>query len=206
MQVQGHHISSSKSDWWQRGEKEFINDPLTCDANRSRRRRRRMGGNDNSCSKRRSRDWQIWTIEEGTRSSCFRMKRLLVWGVSKASLDLRKIEKSVVFATCEVRESTPDEIDDDGKIPILPIQTQDGVIGRKLPGTARSQEGLHDPEQLSPVVCVACPCKRAQPLMRVCKEQRGPRTDNLTSFAPEIARSTDNIKTSMGWWQCLGLR
>jgi hypothetical protein len=67
------------------------------------------------------------------------MSRLLIWGVRKHSLDLRKIEESVVFATCEIRESAADEIDEDGKISILSIQTQDRVIGRKLPDMARFQ-------------------------------------------------------------------
>jgi hypothetical protein len=49
MQVQGNDISSSESGLWQRGEKELIDDPIACGANRGYCLRRRMGGNDEAC-------------------------------------------------------------------------------------------------------------------------------------------------------------
>ncbi len=73
------------------------------------------------------RDWYLPTIKEVSAEATFRMGELLVSGQGETLLDLHQIQQSIVFPTHHETDSCDDEIDDDGPIAVLPIESNEGL-------------------------------------------------------------------------------
>lgn len=128
------------------------------------------------------------------------MDRLLIRGQGKTSLYLRKIKQAVVFAACDIAQTTACHIDDHREIPILPIQPEDDPRKRDVLLDGIACDDLDSTEQLCPVISEALISECAEPLLRMREQKRRPSTNNLTPFAPPVSRSTDRLEASIGHW------
>jgi hypothetical protein len=183
MQVESNHIGRGESGLRQSREEEFINHPVSCYPDWSRGGSCRMGRDDDSHREPCPSQGDMGTVEESTAGSRFRMGGHFIRRPLQASLDSRKIEQAIVFATSEKAETISCQIDDHRKISILPIQSQDDPRKRKVLLGSIVGDDLDDTEQISPIISVACASECREPLVRMRKQKRGPSPNDLTSFA-----------------------
>jgi hypothetical protein len=79
LQVHVQDIGRGERHLGQSCEEEFIHDAVSCHPNWGRFLGCRMGGNDDSHRERCPGKRDLWTIEERTAGSCFRMGGHFVW-------------------------------------------------------------------------------------------------------------------------------
>src|SRR5256885_2075437 len=120
----------------------------------------------------------------------------LIWWPLKASLDLRLIEQAVVFSSHDIGQSRCVQICHHGIIPILAIQSQDGLTqGDVLTGEVSSNDGYRT-QQIASVIPIARVAKCPHPLMGMGLQNRGPRANNLSPLVSCVSRCTDRIQTT----------
>jgi hypothetical protein len=106
VQVQFDDVSGSKCCLGQGSEEEFVDDPVACHTNWSRCLGRRMGSDDDSHSQICPRKWDIWTVEERTAGSRFRMAEHFIRWESQTGLYGRQIKQAIVFAAYDIAQTT----------------------------------------------------------------------------------------------------
>jgi hypothetical protein len=117
----------------------------------------------------------------------------LVRWLSQTSLDGRQIKQAVVFATREIAQSVPCDIDDHREIPLLTIESQDDSSKGNVLFGCIARDDFESVEQIPTIVSIAWACVRAEPLVCMCKQKRGPSPNDLTSLASHVSRSTDGV-------------
>ena len=122
-QVEVDHIGGCERDLGQGREEAFVDHSLSSHSNRGGRGTGWMGSHNDSAALSCCCHHQIGNIEQRTLGSRFRVCRLSIRRCFEPSLNLRKIEQMIVFASHDVGQSC--QIGDNGSIAILSIQPDD---------------------------------------------------------------------------------
>jgi hypothetical protein len=139
---------------------------------------------------------QVRAVVERAAEATFRTTKLLIGGQVQTGLDLGSIKELLVFAAHHERE--PRKIREHGPCPILPVQPQEYLYFWPLMGRCVALDHRHRSAQLLPVRAVARVAEGAEPLVRMHLQDRGAGPDDLSTFAPGIARSTEGAQASLG--------
>src|SRR5215470_10499575 len=144
----------------------------------------------------------IPAIEERPAGARFGVDSLLIWRKAQPVLHGRQVQQIVCLATYNDPQSTRSEqISQWGGIAIQTVQAHEDV--RKWEGERRSIAGDHvsGTQEFRPVIPIAEVSKRAEPLMRMCLEHDGSRSDDFPSSTSQVPWRADPIKPAVSSWK-----
>ncbi len=140
----------------------------------------------------------VGTIEEGTACSTLRMSRVLIWREVETGGNGWQIEQAILLATHNNPYPAREELDENGSCAIQAIQTNQDVRQGHTEPARIADDGLACASQFSPIVPIARSTEGAEPVVGVSLQHRRSGPSHLPSLAPQISRSTDPVKASMG--------
>jgi len=121
---------------------------------------------------------------------------MLIGRQFEASLDFGSLQDLIVFAAHHIGQSC--QVGQDGSCAILPIEAQQNTFFRVVMSLSVAVYGRDGPTQFCPVFPVAGVSKRAEKLMRMRLQNRGPAPHDFPSLASGVAGSTQRTQTPLG--------
>src|SRR6266699_792226 len=165
MEVELDHISGAEAEGGQGGEKELVDHSLAGHANRTGSGPGWMRGDDHARAMSLRGHRQFSTLKQVPADPTFRMHELLIGRQGETGFDLCQIKEPVIFATHQPGDPCLQQIGDDGPVPVLAIESDEGLTCRQAQLRLIRHDHLQPSQQLPSVVCIARIPKRPQPLM-----------------------------------------
>src|SRR2546423_11888615 len=179
----------------QTGEEEFINHARTRDPNRTLLFASWMGRHHHAARDAIRPQRHIRTVLERAYHPTFRVGQMLIGRQGQASLDLGPLQDLRVFPTHHKRQ--PGQVGKNSSSAILSVEAQQNPFFGMVMRHKIALNGRDGPTQFGTVFPIAGVSKRAQKLMRMRLQRRGPAPHNFPSLASGVARSAQRAQTPL---------